>query len=94
MNLFGLGPMELLLIMTIALLVLEPEKLPEAAALDKAVRELRRTTTKMAREFTQEFLPPAPQKALQEMGGLSTISLSGGGGGNYPFVLSHCPAGF
>ena len=55
MNLFGLSPGELLLIMMVALVVLGPEKLPEtAASVGKWVREFRRATEEITAQFAAE----------------------------------------
>lgn len=52
MNLFGLSPGELLLIMMVAMVVLGPEKLPEvAASLGKWIREFRRATEELTAQF-------------------------------------------
>ncbi len=53
---FGLGPAEVVLILIIALIVLGPSRLPEVgAALGKAIREFRQTSTQITEEFTREF---------------------------------------
>ena len=55
MNLFGLSPGELLLIMMVALVVLGPEKLPEtAASAGKWIREFRRATEELTAQFAAE----------------------------------------
>ena len=62
MNLFGLSPGELLLILMVAMVVLGPEKLPEvAASLGKWVREFRRATE----ELTAQFAGDNPLLELQ-----------------------------
>src|SRR5215813_11827135 len=54
MNFLGIGPMELLLIVVLALIVLGPEKLPEfMAAVGKAYSEIRRATTQVSDEFNR-----------------------------------------
>jgi TatA/E family protein of Tat protein translocase len=51
-EIFGIGPMEFLLILIIALMVFGPDKLPEIGArLGKAMREMRQAT----RQFSQEI---------------------------------------
>jgi Tat protein translocase TatB subunit len=61
-NLFGLSPGELLLILMVAMVVLGPEKLPEvAASLGKWVREFRRATE----ELTAQFAGDNPLLELQ-----------------------------
>lgn len=51
---FGLGPTELLVICVVALLVLGPQRLPEAAAqLGKAIRSFRRTTRELQDQVDQ-----------------------------------------
>jgi sec-independent protein translocase protein TatB len=55
LNLFGLSPGELVLIMMIAMVVIGPEKLPEtAASIGKWVREFRRVTTELTQQFSDE----------------------------------------
>lgn len=55
MNLFGLSPGELLLIMMVAMIVLGPEKLPEViASVGKWVREFRRATEELTSQFTED----------------------------------------
>ncbi len=49
---FGVGPMEMLVIAVIALLVFGPERLPEIAGkIGRGVRELRAATTELTTEF-------------------------------------------
>lgn len=56
MQFFGIGPLELLLVAVITLLVLGPQRLPEAAVqLARMVRSLRRYAASMSAEFRQEF---------------------------------------
>jgi len=51
---FGIGMTELLVILTIALIVIGPKKLPELArALGKGLAEFRRASTEMRREFLE-----------------------------------------
>ncbi len=55
MDFFGIGPGELLLILVVALIVLGPGRLPEVARnLGKMVREFRKATSEVTREFTLE----------------------------------------
>ncbi len=54
MNFLGMGPMELMLILVLALIVFGPGKLPEVAGqVGKAVRDLRRATTDLSSEFNR-----------------------------------------
>ncbi len=56
MNFLGLGPGELLLIMVLALIVFGPGKLPEIGqGLGRAVREFRKATDSITREFGHEL---------------------------------------
>ncbi len=56
MDFFGMGPLEILLVLVIALIIFGPGKLPEiGAGLGKAVREFRRATTEMTRDFVREI---------------------------------------
>jgi sec-independent protein translocase protein TatB len=62
LNLFGLSPGELILIMMVAMIVLGPEKLPEVmASAGKWVREFRRAT----QELTQQFADDNPFAEIQ-----------------------------
>jgi sec-independent protein translocase protein TatB len=54
MNILGIGPMELLLIVVLALIVLGPEKLPEVMAqVGRAMNQLRKVTTQLSDEFNR-----------------------------------------
>lgn len=65
MNLFGLSPGELLLIMMVAMVVLGPEKLPEvAASLGKWIREFRRATEELTAQFADNNPIYELQRAL------------------------------
>jgi len=56
MNLLGIGPFELVLIMVVAMLVLGPEKLPEVVGqIGKAIRDFRRMSSEVTGEFTDAF---------------------------------------
>ncbi len=51
---FGIGMTELLVILTIALIVIGPKKLPELArSLGKGLAEFRRASSEMRREFLE-----------------------------------------
>ncbi len=65
MNLFGLSPGELLLILMVAMVVLGPEKLPEvAASLGKWIREFRRATEELSAQFAGDNPLIELQRAL------------------------------
>ena len=52
MNFFGMGPMEILVIMVIALMIFGPGKLPEIAqGIGKGIREFRAATSDLTGEF-------------------------------------------
>jgi TatA/E family protein of Tat protein translocase len=56
MDIFGMGPGELLVIMILALVLFGPGKLPEiAATVGRAVREFRNATRELTSEFEQAF---------------------------------------
>jgi TatA/E family protein of Tat protein translocase len=56
MNIFGLGPGELILVLTLALIVFGPKKLPEiGAGLGKAVGQFRKATNDLTQEITKEM---------------------------------------
>src|SRR4030088_2844354 len=62
MNIFGMGPMELLLIVVLALIVFGPAKLPEIMSqVGKAINDFRRATSELSDEFN-----PTIQAELQE----------------------------
>ena len=69
MNIFGMGPMELILILVIALIVFGPSKLPEiAGGIGRAIREFRRMSADVTRgfnEITAELQGNEPQRANQ-----------------------------
>jgi TatA/E family protein of Tat protein translocase len=61
MEIFGIGPMELLLILIIALMIFGPDKLPEIGAkLGHALRDMRQAT----RQFSQEI--EETRRAIEE----------------------------
>ena len=62
MNIFGLGPLEILLIMIIALIVFGPAKLPEIMGqVGRAIADFRRATSALSDEFNRTI-----QTELQE----------------------------
>src|SRR5258708_10456698 len=62
MNILGMGPMELLLIVVLALIVFGPAKLPEIMAqVGKAINDFRRATSELSDEFNRTI-----QAELQE----------------------------
>jgi sec-independent protein translocase protein TatA len=70
---FGIGPVELIIVLVIALLVLGPGKLPDVgAALGKSIREFRKAASDVQdatslettpRPATPDAAPPAPPPA-------------------------------
>ena len=70
---FGIGPVELIIVLVIALLVLGPGKLPDVgAALGKSIREFRKAASDVQeatsletapRPATPSAAPPAPPAA-------------------------------
>lgn len=58
MNIFGIGPMELLVVLAVALVFLGPEKLPELArALGKAVYQFQQMIEPYREEITRAMEP-------------------------------------
>ncbi|MBI4338498.1 MAG: twin-arginine translocase TatA/TatE family subunit [Chloroflexi bacterium] len=66
MNFFGIGPMELLIVLVVALLVLGPAKMADTAkSLGKAVRDLQRAASEVPRALSLDDEPktaPAPER--------------------------------
>jgi sec-independent protein translocase protein TatB len=64
---FGLGFGEILIILVIALILLGPKKLPEAAKqLGKGLREFRKATDDLKSQFETEMnKPPEPPKVAE-----------------------------
>lgn len=53
MDFFGIGPLELLLILILALVVFGPEKLPAMGRqLGKGIRELRKSVTEVVKDIS------------------------------------------
>ncbi len=76
MDILGIGPLELLMILILALLVFGPDKLPEIGArLGKGMRQLRQATRSFTQEVeqTRQALDPdqAISSALKEIGGVA-----------------------
>ena len=56
MNFLGLGPMEIILILIVALIIFGPRRLPElASGLGKAMREFRKMSSELTRDWTKEI---------------------------------------
>ena len=56
MDFFGIGPLELLLILIILMVVVGPEKIPDIARrMGRAVRAFRGATTQITREIEKEM---------------------------------------
>lgn len=54
MNVFGVGPAELIVILVVALIFVGPDRLPKLAAdIARTIRELRKYTTSFANEFNE-----------------------------------------
>jgi Tat protein translocase TatB subunit len=54
MNIFGVGPLELIVILAVALIFVGPERLPRLAAdLARTIREIRKYTGGIAAEFNE-----------------------------------------
>jgi sec-independent protein translocase protein TatA len=61
---FGIGPVELIIVLVIALLVLGPGKLPDVgAALGKSIREFRKAASDVQEATTLEPAPRPPSAA-------------------------------
>ena len=59
---FGIGPLELIVILALALILLGPEKFPEAGrAVGRAMREFRSVTNDLTRELNTAFEEPPPR---------------------------------
>lgn len=71
MNFFGIGPMELLLILVIALVVFGPKRLPEIGrALGKGLREFRRATSDLSRatsDLTKQVTEEMRDKEVEKV---------------------------
>src|SRR5436309_5842290 len=62
MNILGMGPLEIVLIVVLALIVFGPAKLPEIMAqVGKAINDFRRATSELSEEFNKTI-----QSELQE----------------------------
>ena len=74
MNVFGIGPMELLLVLILALIFLGPEELPTVARrLGKLVRDLQTLSAQLSEQVQEELGPELEElsrasKELQEVG--------------------------
>lgn len=70
MNFLGMGPMELMMILVLALIVFGPGKLPEIAGqVGRVVRDFRRTTSELSSEFSRTLsLEVEERKATKSPG--------------------------
>ncbi len=67
MNVLGIGPLELIIIMVVALVIFGPQRLPEIGAqIGKAIRDFRQMTSDVTGEFqrTMSLDAPPPSAAL------------------------------
>lgn len=81
MNFLGIGPMELLLILIIALIIFGPGRLPEiGAALGKSIREFRQMSQDLTTELGKEL--QAATEAPKEQGKPEEKKAEGGGDGS------------
>ncbi|GAB4506567.1 MAG: hypothetical protein Kow00123_07050 [Anaerolineales bacterium] len=81
MNLFGIGPGELILILILALIIFGPNRLPEVArSIGRAVNEFRKTSAEVTSTVAKELdlaeaakdaeRPAAPSPAIQPVHGI------------------------
>ncbi len=62
---FGIGPLEMVVILALALIVLGPQKFPEAGrAFGKAMREFRSMTTDISRDLNSSFDDSPPPRRV------------------------------
>ncbi len=62
---FGIGPLEMVVILALALIVLGPQKFPEAGrAVGKAMREFRSMTTDISRDLNSSFDDSPPPRRV------------------------------
>src|SRR5215210_6991250 len=75
MNFLGMGPMELMLILVLALIVFGPGKLPEIAGqVGKAVRDVRRATTELSGEFNRTLSLELEEKKEAEAAAMAPVA--------------------
>ena len=68
MNFFGIGPLELIFVLVLALLVLGPNRMVDAArTLGKYVREFQRATSEIPRLISLDDEPSPPQSAAGKL---------------------------
>ena len=68
MEILGVGPMELLLILVLALIFVGPGKMPEvAASLGKAIREFQRASAELTDALNAEIAAAQAQKAASQL---------------------------
>ncbi|MXW15649.1 MAG: twin-arginine translocase TatA/TatE family subunit [Rhodothermaceae bacterium] len=64
---FGLGPMEIAIILLIVLVLFGAKRIPEVArGLGKGIREFKSATSEISRELTVEDRPPAYRPPAQQ----------------------------
>ncbi|MBI2917290.1 MAG: twin-arginine translocase TatA/TatE family subunit [Chloroflexi bacterium] len=65
MDFLGMGPLELLVILVVALIFLGPQRMVQAATrLGKVVREFRKASSQLTEEITRELAIDEPKKLL------------------------------
>jgi len=67
MNFLGMGPMELMLILVLALIIFGPGKLPEIAGqVGRVIRDFRRTTSELSSEFSRTLSLEVEERRTSE----------------------------
>jgi len=97
---FNIGPMELILILTLALIIFGPKKLPEIGkTVGKSLREFRQASADIRREISQGMneKPPAPgtpgtNGGAADSGEASTSAESSAGTTSQGAIAPHPPA--
>lgn len=69
---FNVGPVELIIVLVIALLVIGPRRLPEMGnAVGKTIREFRKASTEVSEATTIDFEEKPPAAPAGSVGGVS-----------------------
>jgi sec-independent protein translocase protein TatA len=74
MSLPSIGPLELIIILAIALLIVGPKRLPEMGnAFGRTIREFRKATTEVSESTSLQPDPPAPAPAAAPAPAVPTV---------------------
>ena len=95
MNFLGMGPMELMMILVLALIVFGPGKLPEIAGqVGRVVRDFRRTTSELSSEFSRTLSLEIEERKAPQAAAAADVPYEPATGENAVGTVEPAPAAY